>query len=35
MPDPRVRSVPDIEWWNLFNEMVIKVAAEGSSDVSA
>ncbi|SCV49692.1 uncharacterized protein FFB14_11043 [Fusarium fujikuroi] len=33
MPDPRVRSVPDIKWWNLFNEMVIKVAAEGSSDV--
>ncbi|KAH7234941.1 uncharacterized protein BKA55DRAFT_742412 [Fusarium redolens] len=35
MPDPRVRSVPNIEWWNLFNEMVIKIATERSSDVSA
>ncbi|KAF4438594.1 l- -diaminobutyrate decarboxylase [Fusarium acutatum] len=35
MPDPRVRSVPNIDWWNLFNEMVVKMAIEGSSDVSA
>ncbi|KAF5591777.1 l diaminobutyrate decarboxylase [Fusarium pseudoanthophilum] len=35
MPDPRVRSVPNIEWWNLFNEMVVRMATEGSSDISA
>nr|RBQ96941.1 hypothetical protein FVER53263_10939 [Fusarium verticillioides] len=35
MPDPRVRSVPNLEWWDLFNEMVVKMATEGSADVSA
>ncbi|KAF5264315.1 hypothetical protein FOXYS1_4901 [Fusarium oxysporum] len=35
MPDPRVRSVPNIGWWNLFNEMIVNIATEGSSDVSA
>ncbi|KAI7766361.1 hypothetical protein LZL87_012599 [Fusarium oxysporum] len=35
MPDPRVCSVPNIEWWNLFNEMVVKIATASSSDVNA
>ncbi|KAF5987180.1 aromatic-amino-acid decarboxylase [Fusarium coicis] len=28
MPDPRVRSIPNIEWWNLFNEMVVRMATK-------
>ncbi|KAF9765798.1 hypothetical protein IL306_001852 [Fusarium sp. DS 682] len=28
MPDPRVRSVPNLEWWDMFKDMVAKMGSE-------
>jgi hypothetical protein len=28
MPDPRVRSVPNLEWWALYNKKIVKFLDE-------
>ncbi|KAJ4244788.1 hypothetical protein NW762_014365 [Fusarium torreyae] len=33
MPDPRIRSVPNIEWWDLFNDMIAGIATGDPDDV--
>ncbi|KAM0266753.1 hypothetical protein ACHAPA_006529 [Fusarium lateritium] len=31
MPDPRVRSVPNLKWWDLYNDMIIRLVDESVS----
>jgi hypothetical protein len=28
MPDPRVRSVPNLKWWDLYNTKIVKLVDE-------
>lgn len=28
MPDPRVRSVPNLKWWDLYNDKIVKFLDE-------
>jgi hypothetical protein len=28
MPDPRARSVPNVEWWTVFNQMIVDISSE-------